>query len=350
MDIMEENLERYTTMADAHNVRLRSHAKTHKIPDLAHRQHERTGGGIVCQTLSECEVMAINGIDDIYLSYQVVGERKLERLVSLANKVSQFATTVDGPDNILPLQRVAKRQETTVDVILEIDIGYGRTGLPAEDDVAEMALLIADQSHLNFQGVMVYEAHVKQRAETEGEYERLCRGAMNQVEMAVTEILDSGLEVPEVKVGGTATSPYSSKHSIVTEINPGQYLFNDAGEIEYRPWAVSKENVALTVVSTTISKQNDEQVIVDAGSKSISMDIDRQPLPMEYDDIAYFDYSEEHGHIDTKRSDRSFAVGDRLEFIPPHICPTVNFHDTIYGHRDGIIQEIWDVQARGKVQ
>lgn len=349
LDTMDRNVETYAKIAEENGVSLRSHAKTHKIPAIAHRQHERTGGGILCQKLGEAEVMAANGVDDIYLSYQVVGDRKLDRLIRLSESVDEFATTVDGPGNIHPLQAATSRRDATVHVLLEVDIGLGRTGVAPGAPAVELAELIAEQSNLAFDGIMAYEAHVKSEAETEADYERLCNDAMEETGATVDAIEDAGVPVGEVKVGGTATSPYSCRHPVVTEINPGQYAFNDVGEIEARPWAVGKADCALTVLSTVISTAVDGRMVVDAGSKSLSMDTDRMPLSRHCDDIAYVGYSEEHGHVDTSRSESSVAVGDRFEFIAPHVCPTINLHDTLIGVSDGVVEAVWNVQARGKV-
>lgn len=351
LDVMDDNIDRYASIAEENDVRLRSHAKTHKVPDIAHRQHERSnGGGILCQTLSEAEVMAASGLDDVYLSYQVVGDRKLDRLVHLSETVDEFATTVDGLGNVDPLQTAAARHDSTVGVILEVDVGLGRTGVAPGEPAAELAGAITARPNLALDGIMAYEAHVKSAAETEADYERLCHGAMEEVARTVDLIEDAGVPVGEVKVGGTATSPYSSRHPVATEINPGQYAFNDVGEIEARPWAVGKEDCALTVLSTVISTQVDDQVVVDAGSKSLSMDTDWMPLPKRRDDLAYAGYSEEHGHVDVSECDAAFEVGDRIEFVAPHVCPTINLHDTLVGVRDGVVEEVWNVQARGKVR
>jgi D-serine deaminase-like pyridoxal phosphate-dependent protein len=350
LDVMERNIDRYATIADDNGVSLRSHTKTHKIPDIAHRQHERTGGGILNQKLSEAEVMAAAGLDDIYLSYQVVGDRKLDRLVALSERLDSFATTVDGRGNIDPLGEAAARHDATVGVILEVDVGVGRTGVAPGEPAVELAEVVDDHPNLRFDGIMAYEAHVKGEAETEADFERLTHEAMDTAAETVEMIEAAGVPVAEVKVGGTATSPYSCQHPVVTEINPGQYTFNDVGEIQARPWAVDKGDCALTVLGTVISTQVDDQVVVDAGSKSLSMDTDRMPLAKHRDDVAYAGYSEEHGHIDTSESSDQFAVGDRMEFIAPHVCPTVNLHDTVLGVRDGVVEEVWNVQARGKVR
>lgn len=347
---MERNVDEYATIAEEHDVRLRSHAKTHKIPELAHYQDEKTdGGGIVCQTLSEAGVMAQNGIDDIYLSYMVVDDRKLDRLVRLSEKLDSFVTTVDCKGNIDPLQRVADEHDERVDVVLEIDAGLNRVGTSGEQAI-EMARYIDEQSALNLIGVMAFEGHVFGRddVETPDEYESACMEVMDDVAETVAQIEDGGIAVDEVKVGSTATSRYSCRHPVVTEINPGMYIFNDANLVRNSP-DVAKEDCALSVLTTVISKPTADRVIVDAGSKSIAFDTGQDPMPVNAD-VDYFNASEEHGWVDISKSERDFSVGDRLEFIPPHVCTTVNLHDTIVGVDDGDVREMWNVQARGKVR
>lgn len=350
LDVMERNVDAYATFAAENGCRLRSHAKTHKTPDIGRIQHERTGGGIVCQTLSEAEVMAYNGLDDVYLSYMVVGERKLRRAVHLAEKLSRFAVTVDHPAHARSLEAAAAERDATVGVVLEIDVGLGRTGVEPGEPAIELAGLIDERPHLRFDGLLAYEAHVKSQAETEDDYERLCHEAMDEAARTVEAIAATGIEVNEVKAGGTATAWYSGTHPIVTEINPGMYPFNDVGEIEARPWAVSKDDCAATVLTDVISVPDDDRLVVDAGSKSLSLDKPQMPVPKSRDDVAYVAASEEHGWIDTGASDESFAIGDRLEFVVPHVCTTINLHDTLVGVRDGHVEEVWEVQARGKLK
>ena len=348
--VMDANLRRYADFAEEHGVRLRSHAKTHKTPALAHYQDRLTGGGIVCQTLGEVEVMAQNGIEDVYLTYQVVGDRKLDRLTRVAETVESFATTVDGPGNILPLQDAAARRDVTVDAVLELDTGMGRTGASYEDAV-ERAELIAEQPNLDFDGVMAYEGMIfgEEDVRTPAEYEARCFEVMDEVQRAVEDIEAAGVPVEEVRVGSTATSLYSGKHPVVTEINPGMYLFNDARLVENSP-DVSPENCALTVASTVISTEAEDRIVVDAGSKSICPDVDLPPMAVGYEGLDYFAASEEHGWVDVGDCGETFEVGDRIEWVPPHVCTTVNLHDTLVGTRDGRVAEVWNVQGRGKVR
>lgn len=351
VDTMERNIEEYAAFAKENDVSLRSHVKTHKNAEIAALENEMTdGGGVCCQTLGEVETMARNGIDDIYLSYQVVGDQKLDRFCWLSQKVDKLATTVDSVATIEMLQDAASEHETTVSVILEIDIGLHRTGVSPDQDAVALAERIDEATNLEFDGILAYEAHVKSEAESEAEYDDFCSEVMKKAQGVVESINSSNIPVDEVKVGGTATSRYSGKHPVVTEINPGMYPFNDVGELERRPWEVSKDDCAATVVTTVISVPDDNRLVVDGGSKTFSLDKPEFPVPKNRTDIEYVNSSEEHGWIDTSDSDKSFAVGERLEFIVPHVCTTINLHDRIIGVRDGRVKEIWEVQARGKVR
>jgi D-serine deaminase-like pyridoxal phosphate-dependent protein len=295
--------------------------------------------------------MAYNGLTDVYLSYMVVGRRKLRRAAHLAEKLDRFAVTVDHPTHVRTLQEAAAERDATVGVVLEIDVGLGRTGVDPEDgDVVGLAESIVARSNLRFDGLLAYEALVKSQAETEADYQRLCHEAMDEAERVVERIEGAGVEVPEVKAGGTATSWYSGTHPVVTEINPGMYPFNDVGEIEARPWAVSRDDCAATVLTDVISVPDEDRVVVDAGSKSLSLDKPQYPLPRRRDDLEYANASEEHGWIDTSASGGSFAVGDRLEFVVPHVCTTVNLHDVLVGVRDDHVEDVWEIQARGKIK
>lgn len=348
---MEANIRDYALFAESNDITLRPHVKTHKIPDIAHLQREFSGrDGIVCQTLGEAEIMAQNGIDDIYLSYQVVGQKKLERAVRLSRKLSNFMTTVDDEGNIRPLQRVAADHGVTIDVILEIDVGLHRTGVPPGERALEEAERVQEAPNLNLRGLLAYEAHVKSKAETRADYERYCTEAMDRTQETVDRLEDAGIPIMEVKVGGTATSKYSGTHPVVTEINPGMYPFMDVGELEHRPFDIDKSDCAATVVSTVISKPTTDRAVVDAGSKALSMDKPQLPVPKHRNDISYVNASEEHGWLDTSESERPIEVGDRIEFIVPHVCATINLYDTIVGARDDCIEELWDVAARGAVR
>ena len=350
LDQMESNMAWYGEFAERHDVRLRSHVKTHKTPDIAHKQSRLPNArGILCQTLGEVEVMAQNGITDIYLSYMIVQPSQLERLVRLSEKLDQFATTVDSPGNVDPLQAVASKHDVTIDVVLEMDAGMGRVGAPPGEAMVELGEYVDAQSNLSIAGLMTFEGHAKKGAETEAEVEAACLEVMDTVAETVEQLEAAGIPIDDVKVGSTGTSRYSGTHEIATEINPGMYPFFDATVASY-PIPVSLEDCALHVLSTVMSVPTDDRVVVDAGSKTISMDASLSPVAIDEPGLDYFKYSEEHGWIDTTQASREFRVGDRITWVPPHVCTTVNLHDVIIGVRDGIVEETWSVQGRGKVR
>lgn len=351
LDVMEANMEAYANFAAEHDVMLRSHVKTHKIPAIAHQQVD-IGGGILCQKLSEAEVMAAAGIDDIYLSYMVVGEQKLTRLMRLVDSVDYFSTTVDGPGNLEPLQAVAAKHDTVVDVILEIDIGLERTGIPPGDAAVALAEQIASHPYTRFEGIMAYEGHIPYGSNppsTEAELDRRCQATMDDVEAMVERIEETGPTVETVGVGSTATSRYSGKHPVVTEIHPGMYPFMDAHLIDVP--GIEKSDCALHVLTTVISSPANDRIVVDAGSKSIALELETDPIfaGTAETEPSYYNGSEEHGWIKTAQY-ADFQVGDRLPFIPPHVCPTINLHNTVIGLRDDTVETVWAVQARGKVK
>jgi D-serine deaminase-like pyridoxal phosphate-dependent protein len=296
--------------------------------------------------------MAANGIEDIYLSYMVVTRRKLDRLVRLAESLRYFATTVDGEANARPLQRAAESRGTEVDVVLEVNLGLDRVGVEPDDAAVSLAEYIDEQSHLRLAGVMGYEGHIgygPDSARTAEEYTRRCDAAMDTLQGTVSRIEAAGIDVEEVMAGSTATTRYSGRHPAVTEVHPGMYLFNDANLVECTP-DVTKRDCAATVVTTVISKPSADRAIVDGGSKTFSLDLDRMPVPKHRDDVRYYNASEEHGWIDTSAAETPVSIGDRVEFVVPHVCTTINLHDRLIGLRNGRVETVWDVQARGKVQ
>lgn len=352
LDTMEQNIEDYATVADEAGVTLRSHVKSHKNVGIAHMQDRRTDGGVLCQKLSEAEVMAQGGINDIYLSYMVVEESKLQRLAALSEKVDYFATTVDGSGNIDPLQRVAAERDTTINVALELDIGVGRVGTEPGEPALDVAREIREKPNLELDAVMAYEGHIgygDTPPETTDEYERRCRNAMDRVAETVDLLEDDGVRVETVMAGSTATAKYSAQHPAVTEIHPGMYPFYDSNLLDCMP-DVTKDDCAATVLTTVISKPTDDRVIVDAGSKSMSFDMGPGPVAKHRDDLHYYNKSEEHGWIDTSEAETPLSVGDKVEFIVPHICTTINLHEYMIGTRGGVVKDLFDVHARGQLR
>jgi D-serine deaminase-like pyridoxal phosphate-dependent protein len=171
---------------------------------------------------------------------------------------------------------------------------------------------------------------------------------MEQVADTVSSIEDKGIHVNEVMAGSTATAKYTAQHPVVTEIHPGMYPFYDARLRQCMP-DVDISDCAMTVRAMVISKPTANRVIVDAGSKAISFYIDQEAFVKEHN-VRFYKVSEEYAWTDIRKASNSIEVGDRMEIVMPHVCTTVNLHDTLIGVRDARVDEIWEIVARGRLK
>ena len=350
LDLINQHIQEFASLAEQNNVGLRPHIKAHKIPDLAHRQTKPSPcRGVLCQTIGEVEVMSQNGISDIFLSNIVISKNKIQRLVQLSEKLDHFATTIDGPANMDPLQDVANKCNATISVYLEIDIGLERVGVPPGEKPIELAKTINDMPNLRLEGILAHDPHFAFEAESDDHLRELCFNALDEVQRTLNQARGEGYQIGEVISGCTATAKHVVKHPVVTQIDPGRYLFNDAGQIKLG--RVDKADCALSILTTVVSKTSPDRVCVDAGFKSFGLDVGSLlPVPKHRDDISYYHGYSEHGMVDVSDSEEKVQVGDRIEFIVPDAHATMNINDTLIGIRDSSVNEVWQVQARGKTR
>jgi 3-hydroxy-D-aspartate aldolase len=347
LDAMERNVERFQRLASQHDVTVRSHTKAHKTPAIARRQQAAFDAGVLCQKLSEAEVMARYGIEDILLVCPVVTESKLRRLCWVADHVDHFATLVDGRENVAPLQAAAASHGTTVNAVVEVDVGLRRMGVEPGEAAADLAAHLDAQSNLAFDGLLGHDGHVPYLAEDETALEAGCAEVADDLEACVDAIEAAGLDVPRVISGATATAPYMAKEDVVTELDPGRYVLNDADLLENGP-GVELADCGARFYTTVIARPTPDRAIVDAGSKTIAYVDGPDPVPVGRDDVSYFRKSSEHGFVDVSEADDPVEVGDRLEFVVPNLWAVINIHDVLPGVRDGQVEEVWHVEARGK--
>jgi len=333
LDVMEANLARMQNYCNAHGLGLRPHIKTHKIPALAHQQLALGARGIACQKLGEAEVMADAGIADILIPYNLVGQRKLERLAALARR-AHVTVAADSADAARPMEAYLAEQGVTVGVVVELTSELNRCGVTDARAAAALAREIAAGRGLRFRGVMVYPSSAK---------------SMPLVAETLTALKAEGLDAEIVSGGSTPTAYQSHEFPGLTEIRPGTYIFNDWSYVRQGVCAI--EQCALTVIVTVVSTPTPERVIIDGGSKTFSSDMG-YPMGriLEYPEAVIYKMSEEHGHLDVSQCPRAPKVGQRLTVIPNHACGTVNMHNTLIGLRGGNVEARWEIAARGRVQ
>jgi D-serine deaminase-like pyridoxal phosphate-dependent protein len=348
LDKLEQNIRRMAEFARAHGVQLRPHIKTHKIPEIAHLQLRAGAVGITCQKLGEAEIMAANGINDVLMTYEIVGEHKLDRLAKL-KRYANICTAVDGEEMIVPLAARMAKEGLQHEVVIEINTGLNRCGvLPGEPALA-LVQRLAHYPSLRLKGIFTHEGHVYGAGNRE-ELERRALKAMEDMLNTAKLLRDHGFSCEVISVGSTPSAMISGKVKGITEIRPGNYVFYDRTQL--RLGSCTEEQIAASVLATVISRPAPDRAVIDAGNKTMCTDNAADfnntiGLVVGHPELTFHYSSEEHGRI-TGKTD--LKVGDRLHIFPNHACGMMNMHDEVYGVRGETVEKVWKVAARGKVR
>lgn len=334
MDRMDANITRLQTYLDEHKIANRPHIKTHKIPAIAKLQMDAGAIGITCQKVSEAEVMADAGFEDILITYNIIGESKLRRLMSLAARVN-ISVTADSAFTVRGLSQAAGQFGLTLTVLIECDTGAHRCGVQSPQEAAELAQLIHSLPNLHFGGLMTYPTN-----EHLDEFVRETR----------TLLKDHGVQIARVSGGGTPGMWEAHTHPELTEHRAGIYVYGD--RLTLRSGAVTLETCALKIHTTIVSRPTADRGILDAGSKALSSDLhglDGYGYICEYPKAKIYALSEEHGHVDFSACARKPEIGERVSIIPNHCCTVTSLFDEVIGARAGQVEETWQVTARSTV-
>jgi D-serine deaminase-like pyridoxal phosphate-dependent protein len=343
LDVFETNVR--LCMERLAGVRVRPHQKTAKSPDVARLLLEAGASGICVAKLSEAEVMLAAGIDDVLITTELAGPVKARRLAELVRRRPdvRVSVVVDSWEGAAALDSELPR---AIDALIEVNVAQDRCGVaPAE--VVALAERLGGLDRLRLVGLQGYEGNL-QHVRDPAERRRLCDEAMERLAGAAADLRAAGHRVEVVTTGGTGTAEFCARHEVVTEVQPGSFVFMDAdyldtGGLPYSP--------ALAALATVISRPAADRAVVDAGLKTLSND-SGPARPADAPGWTYHHAGDEHGILSpTGDPDRrELRVGDRLALLPSHIDTTVNLHDFLYAHRDGRIEAVWPVAARGKVQ
>jgi D-serine deaminase-like pyridoxal phosphate-dependent protein len=308
--------------------------KTHKIPAIAQMQIDAGAIGITCQKIGEAEVMADAGIKDIFLPYNIIGESKLTRLMALAKRIN-ISVTADSEFVIHGLSKSAGKAGQTLTVLVECDMGMGRCGVQSPVEGAELARTINKLPNLHFGGLMTYPNNPD---------------LDDFVNETKSQLKKDKLDVEQVSGGGTAVMWQAHTHSTLTEHRAGMYIYGD--RLTLRSGAVTMDTCSLRVLATIVSRPTRDRGIIDAGSKTLSMDLyglENYGHICEYPDAKIYNLSEEHGFVDFSECKSKPEVGERISNIPNHCCVVTNLFDEVVGQRDRQVELTWQISARGKV-
>jgi D-serine deaminase-like pyridoxal phosphate-dependent protein len=348
VDILDRNLHAMANYCKTHNLSLRPHTKTHKMPEIARLQIQYGAPGITVAKLGEAEVMADAGIVDIVVVYPLWGASKWKRLASLAKRI-KIAVTMDSMAVAEGISDAAKEAGVEIGVRLEFDTGLHRCGLPIQPGSIDIAKKIRSLPNLLWEGISVYPGHImSNRALREQEIPT----ESSQMDRLYALLDDAGISYPIVSGGNTPAAFESHRFHGVTEIRPGTYVFNDRNTVDAE--SASYAECAATVLTTVVSTSVEGRAIIDAGSKTLTADALLSGARKYYGfipihpELILDDLSEEHGHLKIEQRS-AVKVGDRLRVVPNHICPCINLHDTAYIVSGEQVIDRWTIAGRGKV-
>ncbi|KAG6365823.1 hypothetical protein INS49_007434 [Diaporthe citri] len=347
LGLMEANISKLMSQLLPTGVNIRPHLKTTKSAALARRLNAAGAKGGCVAKLSEAEVMCAMGFDDLLITCEIVGEPKVRRLVDLFARHRKLRIVVDDAGAATAIDNALREaglpEDEAITTLIDLDVGLHRTGVKPEGAV-DLAKHVAGLKHLRLIGVQGYEGHL-QHVHGVHERRRLCLESMAILTATADKLRAEGHDIQVVTTGGTGTAEFCVTVPGVTEVQPGSFLFMDT---DYRNAVGSFYGNSLTILSTVLSKQGPNAVTIDSGLKSLTTDSGlAEAKDKRY---TYGVLGDEHGSLSWEPGTPDLNVGDRVEMIPSHIDPTVNLHDVYYAYREGVVEEIWEVDTRGKVQ
>ena len=352
--VMRDNLQRMQDYADRCGVCLRPHTKTHKMPFLARLQERMGAKGVTVAKVGEAEVMAANGLSDIFIANEIVGEAKFQRIRRLAESVS-VAFGLDSLEQARLIEASFAGSAKKAEVLIEIEVGENRSGVIAEQDFIELVRYLKTCANIRYRGVFSHEGHTyaSESAEACGE---LFRIAQERTLRFAAMAKEEGLPCQVVSIGATP----SLMHDFpvlpgITELRPGTYIFMDAAQGNHMG---DHSRCAATVLSTVISRPTPERVITDVGAKGLTAQTRSKGrcatqglgIVRGYDGVTLSAVYDEHAIIYNKAFHDAVRVGDKVEIIPNHICPVVNLYEQAFLVRDGEVLDAIPILCGRKLQ
>jgi D-serine deaminase-like pyridoxal phosphate-dependent protein len=336
LDTVDINIRHMAGVAERNGFKLRPHVKTHKSVAMARRQIAAGAVGVCAATVSEAEAMIAGGLRDVLIAYPLIGARKFERLTPLFER-AKITLAADSVAVIRNYAEFATAIGQDVSVMLEIDSGMHRVGVAPEDAVA-LGAHIRGAGRLSFGGIMTHAGHTHD-ATTAVEVEAIARREAELMGMVREDLERVGFDVPVVSAGSTITAPYFRPGDAVTEIRPGTYIYNDLRTLAL--FACTPDVLAASALTTIVSIDGN-RLTVDAGSKTLTVSKDEAfglGFLAECNEARIARLSEEHGVINAPEAERRFAVGQRVQVVPVHVCVWMDLQAEIYGVRSGRIVE-----------
>ncbi len=354
LDQLDQNIAQMAQFAANHGLHLRPHVKTHKCPAIARRQQAKGATGFTVAKLGEAEVLADHGLQDLFIAYPVIGEKKIRRLLQLAKR-TEVRTIVDNEEGAAALSRAFTAAGMKLTVRIKVDTGMGRCGVLPGKPTLHLAQKIVKMPALHFEGITTHAGHIYGTANRE-EQQRIGLEEGRLMVQTAELLRANGIPVSVVSVGSTPSVTISGKVKGVTEIRPGNYVFYDAMQVGLG--VATWEQCALKVVTQVISHPTPHRALIDGGSKTFCLDQGAHGLGfmkgygyvVKRPDATLERLSEEHGFLQLDPKQGPLKLGEYLEVIPNHACTVVNNFEEIHVFQKGTLVDVWPIAARGRLQ
>jgi D-serine deaminase-like pyridoxal phosphate-dependent protein len=337
LSVMEDNIRRVQDLLAKNRLGNRPHIKTHKIPAIGKMQMAAGAVGITCQKLGEAEVFIDAGVaEDVLVTYNILGGAKRERLMALVPRVRSLMVVLDNETVARGLSEAASSHGLDLGFLVDCDTGMGRTGVQTPEAALDLARTAMRLPRLQFRGLMTFP---NTDPDTRVFFER-----------ALALFKGAGIPAPIVSGGGTPALTTIERFPMLTEHRAGTCVYNDAMAVT--AGAATWEQCAMRVRTTVVSRPTRERAVLDAGSKVLTSDqyfMKGFGHVMQYPDAAIVHLSEEHAVVDLAACPDRPRVGDVVDVVPNHCCVVTNMVDQIHGVRNGAVEVVWPVAARGRV-
>ncbi|MBI4305318.1 MAG: alanine racemase [Chloroflexi bacterium] len=289
--------------------------------------------------MGEAEVLVDGGIGDVLIANEIVGQQKIARLAAL-NRRANVVVAVDDPGNLRDLSEAAQAFKVEIGVLVDVNVRLNRCGVEPGEPATTLAKLAAKSRGLRFDGLMGYEGHVTTSPE---EKRRIVLAAMEKFSAAQKDIMAAGLPVRTMTAGGTSTYMVAATVDFVTDIQCGSYIFMDGAYLK----EMDDFGMALTVVSSVMSRPTPERAVLDIGRKSMNSEAGL-PLVVDPPGATLERINEEHGILKLEGEARKLKTGDHVRLLPMNCATTINIHDYYFCARRGLLEDVVPVAGRGR--
>jgi D-serine deaminase-like pyridoxal phosphate-dependent protein len=347
LDAFEHNLATMQHLLEGTGARLRAHTKTHKSAVVAHAQARYGAVGQCVQKVAEAEALVFGGVADVLVTNQVVGTSKLARLAALA-KVAEVGLCADDVSHVVAAEAAAEAAGVRLKMLVEIEVGSGRCGVEPGEAAVALAERIAASKHLIFGGLQAYHGRA-QHFPSWAERTAAIGGAIESTRRTVDQLRQHGL--PPAIVGGAGSGSFliEARSGVFNEVQAGSYVFMDSdySRIEGPEGTASLPfRQSLFVLATVISKPRKDFAVLDTGHKALPMGWG-YPAIAGRGDLRIVSLSDEHGNVEMAPGGPGLSIGEKVKIVPTHCDPTVDRYDWYVGVREGRVESVWPIAARG---